>query len=221
MGGGGKKFGINSKSAEARERKAGQEAAKKQKLAEKKEAEEAKSWEEGAHHNARKEAEEAKRLERLARKRERELLEKAEMEQIAGKPSSSHFSTSSVSAASSVSGSPLLTVYSASNIDDALELMEAATVRPGTATVEKHPERRMEAAYKRFEEIEMPLLKQQNPGLKHSQLKERLFRIWKKSPQNPLNQAHISHRATREEETAFIQAQNEAKLEQFKLDKHK
>lgn len=212
----GKKFGTNSKAAEARERKTQQEQEKKQKLAEKKEAEEAKSWSEGAYHNARKESEEAKRLERLARKRERELLEKVEMEQITGKKesSSSNNTTGSYSPGPS---SPLLTVYSASNIDDALELMEAATSRPGMDTVEKHPERRMEAAYKRFEEVELPILKQQNPGLRHSQLKERLFRMWKKSPDNPMNQSHMSYRATRPEETAFIQAQNEVKLEQFRL----
>lgn len=212
-----------------------QDQAKQQKLAAKKEAEEALYWSQGAHHNARKEAEEAKRLERLARKRERELLEKAEREQIsprsppptlhnagrrevrASSPAPLSTASSALSSKSSSLGGGATAVYAASNIDDALELLDAATSKPATASVEKHPERRMEAAYKRFEELEMPLLKLQNPSLRHSQLKERLYRLWRKSPENPMNQTHISHRATREQETAFLLAQNAAKLEQFRL----
>ena len=215
----GKKFGENSKAAEGRERKALQEKAKQQKLAEKKEAAEAKSWSEGAYSNTRKEEEEAKRLERLAKKKERELLERAEMEEITGKPSRLACSSPCLSTSTTTTSSSqhhATPVYSASNIDDALELLDAATTKPDVATVEKHPERRVEAAYKRFEELELPLLKQQNPGLRHSQLKERLYRMWKKSPDNPMNQLHISHRATREEEKSFLHAQNEATLEQFR-----
>jgi hypothetical protein len=237
----GKKFGINTKAEEARERKASQNEQKKQELAKKKEVEEAKLWDQGANHNHKKEVEEAKRLDKLAKKKERELLEKAEMDEISNSSKHRHYQLNSRAAKSAhpcpsavrskktaISDSETnngnepfqeLPQYSASNIDDALALMEAATSNPTSTALEKHPERRMEAAYKRFEEIQLPILKREHPGLRHSQLKERLFRLWKKSPDNPMNQLHVSHRTTREEELALIQSQNVNQLEQFRIKK--
>lgn len=54
--------------------------------------------------------------------------------------------------------------------------------------VDRHPEKRMKAAYKKFEDTNLPLLKQENPGMKLSQLKHMLWKDWMKSPENPLNQ---------------------------------
>ena len=238
----GKKFGVNTKAAEARERKATQDQFRKQELAGKKEVEEAKLWDRGAYHNPKKEAEEAKRLEKLAKKKERDQLEKAEAEEIASiakhphqrinsapsKPVhvASSVTTSKIASKSEVDNTEInnfqeLPEYSASNIDDALSLLEATTLTPTATALEKHPERRMEAAYKRFEEIQMPILKQENPGLRHSQLTERMFRLWKKSSDNPMNQPYVSHRTTREEELALIQTQKESKLEQFRVKRDK
>ena len=45
----------------------------------------------------------------------------------------------------------------------------------------------MKAAYAAFEEKEMPRLKEDRPGLKQSQYKEALFKLWKKSPMNTQN----------------------------------
>ena len=39
-----------------------------------------------------------------------------------------------------------------------------------------------------YEEREIARLKDENPGLKLSQLKERAFASWQKSPENPKNQ---------------------------------
>ena len=39
-----------------------------------------------------------------------------------------------------------------------------------------------------FEEAELPILKQEKPGLTHTQYKDMLWKAWKKSPDNPLNQ---------------------------------
>ena len=41
--------------------------------------------------------------------------------------------------------------------------------------------------FKAFEEAEIERLKADNPGLKLSQLKERAFQAWQKSPENPAN----------------------------------
>ena len=74
-------------------------------------------------------------------------------------------------------------VLEARSVDDAIVQLD------NNAKVDKHPEKRMKAAYLAYEENRMPSLKEENPGLKYSQLKELLWREWQKSPENPLNQA--------------------------------
>lgn len=54
--------------------------------------------------------------------------------------------------------------------------------------VDMHPEKRMRAAYLSFEEKNLPILKEENPNLRLSQLKQMLKKDWAKSPDNPLNQ---------------------------------
>lgn len=49
--------------------------------------------------------------------------------------------------------------------------------------------RRMKAAWKAYEERELPLLKQAKPGLKLSQYRDQLWNQWQKSPENPMNAA--------------------------------
>jgi Protein of unknown function (DUF1014). len=73
----------------------------------------------------------------------------------------------------------------ASGIDAALSSMKLAT--SGGAGVDDHPEKRMKALHKAFEEKMMPEMKQQYPGLKRSQYLEKIFILWKKSPENPMN----------------------------------
>lgn len=46
----------------------------------------------------------------------------------------------------------------------------------------------MKAAYASFEERTMPMIKEQNPTLRLSQLKQILRKEWMKSAENPLNQ---------------------------------
>lgn len=136
-----------------------------------------------------------------------------------GRPSSSPTTSSSpiiIKTNSMPSQELAVETYTASNIDDALSLLGSLTVEPTTSTIERHPERRMKAAYAAFEEREMPILRSQNPGLRHSQLKERMFKMWQKSPENPFNQAHIAHTASREEEMQAIREQAEHELSRFR-----
>ena len=76
----------------------------------------------------------------------------------------------------------------ASGIDAAVEAMASLGVEgsgggpggpPGTMNTK--------AAYAAFEEQELPKLKEDRPGLKMSQYKEALSKLWKKSPMNPQN----------------------------------
>ena len=53
---------------------------------------------------------------------------------------------------------------------------------------DRHPEKRMKAAYKAYEEKMMPEVKQQYPGLKRQQYLDKIYQSWKKSPENPMNQ---------------------------------
>lgn len=67
--------------------------------------------------------------------------------------------------------------------------VEAATAaREG----DKHPERRRKAAYRAFEEREMDRIRAEEPGLKRSQIRDRIFKLWQRSPENPMNQARAA-----------------------------
>lgn len=56
------------------------------------------------------------------------------------------------------------------------------------AAGDKHPEKRLKAAYKAYEADNLPRIKAENPSMRLSQWKQMLFKEWTKSPQNPLNQ---------------------------------
>lgn len=109
-----------------------------------------------------------------------------------------------------------VTEYSASNLDDAIQLLEATNLDASKTTLERHPERRVKAAYAVFEETEMPILKLENPGLRMSQLRQLLKKKWEKSPQNPFNQASISYRASRDEEMEAVRSMRDSQLDRFK-----
>lgn len=53
--------------------------------------------------------------------------------------------------------------------------------------VDMHPEKRMKASYESYAEGNLPILKEQNPTLRLSQLKQILKKNWMKAPENPLN----------------------------------
>ena len=60
--------------------------------------------------------------------------------------------------------------------------------RTGEEKVDLHPEKRMKAAYTKFEDENMPRLRAENPNMRLSQVKQMLKKQWMKSPENPLNQ---------------------------------
>ncbi|KAK7889824.1 hypothetical protein WMY93_025384 [Mugilogobius chulae] len=71
----------------------------------------------------------------------------------------------------------------ARTIEDAI-----AVLSTGPEDLDRHPERRLKAAFASYEEANMPRLKQENPNMRLSQLKQQLKKEWTKSPENPLNQ---------------------------------
>lgn len=48
--------------------------------------------------------------------------------------------------------------------------------------------RRAKAAWAAYYEEQLPLVKQEMPGLKLNQYKDKIWKTWQKSPQNPMNQ---------------------------------
>ncbi|KAK1135672.1 hypothetical protein K0M31_000258 [Melipona bicolor] len=77
----------------------------------------------------------------------------------------------------------------AHGIDEALSILSTKE-----AEIDRHPEKRVKAAYASFEEKMMPIIKEQNPTLRLSQLKQILKKEWMKSPENPLNQKLLLNR---------------------------
>ncbi|CAL1398126.1 unnamed protein product [Linum trigynum] len=75
-------------------------------------------------------------------------------------------------------------IIEARTVEDAIAHLTVAESLP----VDRHPERRLKASFKAFEEAELPKLKEEKPGLTHNQYKDMIWKMWKKSPDNPLNQ---------------------------------
>ena len=75
----------------------------------------------------------------------------------------------------------------AQNIDEALAAAAEMSISEEPSK-DRHPEKRMKAAYKAYFEAQMPLMKEEFPGLKLSQYKDRIFNQWQKAPENPKNQ---------------------------------
>lgn len=83
---------------------------------------------------------------------------------------------------------PLNAEGEARNVEEAIQVLSKVEI-------DRHPERRVKAAYASFEEINLPRLKAENPNLRLSQLKQILKKDWMKSPDNPLNQRTLAYNA--------------------------
>lgn len=208
-----KKFkGENSKATEARARKSQQRDEEKQRK--EKEIEDA-YWKDDDKHvmrkQQRKDEKEQKRLEQLERKKELQKLHDDEMSDLKSAPGSSSSSKLTRAmitqrqeeerrAAAAAAKKEQERVHheipleenvnrlipvegQARNVEDAISVLSVKE-----AEVDRHPEKRMKAAYNKFEEENLPRLKQENPNLRLSQLKQMIRKDWMKSPDNPLNQ---------------------------------
>ncbi|XP_070164675.1 coiled-coil domain-containing protein 124 [Polyergus mexicanus] len=200
-----KKFvGENSKAVAARARKAAAKEAENIKKA--MEAED-KAWED----NSKQMLKKKQKQEELEKKRQQQLEKKAEAKallekemaniKIGGKQPASKVTRAEIVAITEKRNQvammkkeeekPIeenlnrltLEAETAHGIDEAISIL--STKDPD---IDRHPEKRMKAAYATFEEKMMPVIKEQNPTLRLSQLKQILRKEWIKSPENPLNQ---------------------------------
>ncbi|KAF9156291.1 hypothetical protein BGX21_008480 [Mortierella sp. AD011] len=216
----------NAKAAAANERKAAAANEKNAKKAAEKEAAEAAEWSKGAKVN-KKDAEEQKRQEQLAKKREAQRALEEEEKGLKSKPSKpiKGEEKKAVKKAQKVEAFSTevkpVEEFSASNIDDALDLLSLTGSSTGgsgqgpTTTgkgkdVDRHPERRFKAAFAAYLEREMPNLKKEHPGLRQNQMHDMLFKQFQKSPENPFNQANvISYDANKQEEREHIESRKQ------------
>ncbi|XP_072956787.1 uncharacterized protein [Typha angustifolia] len=88
-----------------------------------------------------------------------------------------------------------MVLVSNTNRDDSIieahsleEAIAKIAVTEPALPADRHPERRLKATFKAFEEAELPKLKEEKPGLTLNQYKDMVWKLWKKSPDNPLNQ---------------------------------
>ncbi|KAJ7348897.1 DUF1014-domain-containing protein [Mycena albidolilacea] len=101
--------------------------------------------------------------------------------------------------------------YSATGIDNALDLLEVVTAKMDKASVgqqaaglERHPERRFKAAFEAYQERELPIARKEHPGLRLQQYKDMLFKQFQKSPENPFNQVVVEYDASKEEKVEAL-----------------
>lgn len=236
----GKSFGVNSKAKEGRERKAAQKETKKREEQKRSEEKEAKEWEVGAkvkttkqlNEERRKEEKERQKIEkeRILAAEDQELSKIKPLKPLKSTPPSKLQAGVSLSATASTSLPHPINVletsddfpsYSASNIEDAIFLLEAtAQTRKGahpSKGLERHPERRAKAAYMVFESRELARLKAEFPSLRLSQLRERVQRLWEKAPENPFNQVYVAYNATKSQESIESSNAIEAGLEHLRI----
>ncbi|CAH2102975.1 unnamed protein product [Euphydryas editha] len=205
-----KKFaGENSKAVAARQRKENTKQEKEQKM---KKMNEDAEWEDNDEKlkkkQQKKEEQEKKRLEQLQKKAEAKALLEKEMESIKPKvaPPPPKITRAQITTLKErtikqetekpippkvvVEEPPLVENLNRLQIDGevAQSVDEALSILNDKTDVDRHPEKRLKAAYTAFEEITLPRLKAENPTLRLSQLKQMLRKEWLKSPQNPLNQ---------------------------------
>uniref|UniRef100_A0A3Q7EUP5 Coiled-coil domain-containing protein n=1 Tax=Solanum lycopersicum TaxID=4081 RepID=A0A3Q7EUP5_SOLLC len=161
-------MGVNSKAETSRARKNAVESERKDRESREKEDQYWREAEGAKPRAAKKREEEAeKRAEAAAKKAEvRRLaeLEEKELEKSIKKPDKK--------------------ANQASTVDDAIAHLAISDSLPP----DRHPEKRLRAAFKAFEEAELRALKEEKPGLTHTQYKDLIWKLWKKSPDNPLNQ---------------------------------
>ncbi|KAM8962248.1 coiled-coil domain-containing protein 124 [Pelodytes ibericus] len=214
-----KKFqGENTKSATARARKA---EAKAVADAKRKQEQEDAYWQDDDKHvmrkEQRKEEKEKRRLEQLERKKEIQRMLDEEDAKVKGKPlkpvEPSKVTRAQIEETLRKEGEQKAPVETPkTHLDMHLEEnlnrrvleegeVEARTVEDAIAVLsiskelDRHPERRMKAAFTAYEEINLPRLKQENPNMRLSQLKQLLKKEWMKSPENPMNQRHATYNA--------------------------
>ncbi|KAK2743757.1 hypothetical protein FQN57_004694 [Myotisia sp. PD_48] len=217
MGGKGKE---NTKKASGNAKKAEAAAIKQAAIEAVKATEENQKWQQGAKSNAKKDDAAAKKAEADRKKAEKaELLRQEEEELKSAKKGNAKSAQKKyqqpsrgldLSQLDASPGSSKAAALNASGIDNALDAL--SLTGSNDAKVDRHPERRVKAAYAAFEARRLPEIQAENPGLRRQQAINLVRKEFDKSDENPFNQAHVSFDTTREE-LAQLKASERTKIE--------
>ncbi|KAG7453114.1 DUF1014-domain-containing protein [Guyanagaster necrorhizus] len=224
--------GGNTKKESGRAKKAENESKKKEAAAAEAERKEAETWKDtnvkGG--KAKKEEQEAKRKAEIERKaenarilaEEEAAIPKAKAAPKAGakkaaKPAPKPAGPGAIAAGGGLGDdgkereSTEPESFSATGIDNALDLLEVVTAKMDKASVgqqaaglERHPERRYKAAFEAYQERELPKLKEDHPGLRLQQYKDLLHKQFQKSPENPFNQTVVAYDASKHDKVEAL-----------------
>ncbi|MCJ1359082.1 MAG: hypothetical protein MMC33_009082 [Icmadophila ericetorum] len=203
-----KKVAGNAKKAEVAAQKAAAENTKKAQAEEQ-------EWSKGAKSNAKKEDAEAKKAEAARKKAEKEALLAAEEAADRATPKGANAKTAvkktrglDLAQLEDIPSSSTPTL-NASGIDNALDAL-TLTTQPSTALqVDRHPERRVKAAYAAFEARRLPEIEKENPGLRKNQRVQLCRKEFEKSEENPFNQVHAGYDASREDVKGLREGERE------------
>ncbi|KAL7319424.1 hypothetical protein PS15m_002560 [Mucor circinelloides] len=210
------KKGPNSKAEAGNAKKAANKAEKDKKANAAAESAEAEKWAQGAKgKNNKKEEAEAKKAAAAAKKAEAAKLLAEEEKEFKKKPTLKGVDKKAAqkSAKHEAAGQArrVIPEFSATGIDDALDLLSIDEGSAKAKDIEKHPERRFKAALAAYEERELPRIKAENPGLRLTQLKELVYKAFQKAPENPFNQANVlAYNATQDEAQAMKANKNKS-----------
>ncbi|TFY77237.1 hypothetical protein EWM64_g6770 [Hericium alpestre] len=223
--------GGNAKKEGGRAKKAENEAKKQQEAEATKERKEADQWSAGAGAKKAKEDKEEKRRAELARKQENARLLAEEEASVPVKKAAPKAGAKKAAAKAKPAGPGAIAAggdfaggakvpeegegkvesYTATGLDNALDLLDVVTAKMDKASVgsqaagiERHPERRFKGAFEAYQERELPNLRKEHPGLRLQQYKDLLYKQFQKSPENPFNQVTVTYDASKDEKVEAL-----------------
>lgn len=112
-----------------------------------------------------------------------------------------------------------LTAVGVDEMLEALEIVNEKTDKSAQGTkaagIDTHPERRVKAAFNAYLDRELPKFKEEYPGLRQNQYRDRLWAQFQKSSDNPMNQLHLKYNASKEEKLAVYQETAKAREQKY------
>ncbi|KAI0848326.1 hypothetical protein F5Y00DRAFT_270275 [Daldinia vernicosa] len=210
----GKKGGDGSKKAAGQARKAETAANKAAAENAKKAAEEAADWERGAKNNSKKEAQEAKKAEQARKKAEKEALAAEEEKSLPTRPGPKNSKTAVKKTNRGLDLSQFddkkLPTLEASGVDSALDVLDLVASNGPKMNVDRHADRRVNAAYAVFRERRLKEMKEDgtSEGLRMHTREEIIKKEWKTSPENPIHDPrNVKYNAKKDEIKAMKQGE--------------
>ncbi|KAI9889770.1 MAG: hypothetical protein M1814_004972 [Vezdaea aestivalis] len=211
--GGKKAAGENSKKAQGNARKADAAAVKQAAEGQKRAKIEDEEWDKGAKSSAKKDAAEQKKADAARKKAEKDALLKDEEASLpsakkgVSKPAVKKSKGLDLSALDSPAPTSSAPALNATNIDDALSALTLTSASSGP--VDRHPERRFAAAFKKFKDARVEELKSEQPGLRGKQRDELAYKEFKAHPDNPFNMVSAKFDSSKEEVRDIKEAERE------------